>query len=223
MALASSAASTRGFDLTAMTRSDGPEAARLHAEALPHGFFSSLGPRFLGAYLRTYQDDPNGVALVVREGSRLVGFVVGSTDTATRRAHVVRKHGLLLLRCGLLALLVRPRVALRFVRTRLFRYLVGLGAGLRRRPSAPTGPARRVAVLAHVAVSRDARGGGIGSALVNAFRLQAAAGGADRAVLVTLEGEHGAAAFYDRLDWRPMGSTDDREGVRWARYEADLP
>lgn len=222
MAVVSPSASTSTSGVRTMTGSDLAEVARLHTAALPHGFFSSLGGRFVRAYLRTFQDDPNGVALVVRDDGELVGYVVGTTDVSTRRTHVVRGHAASLLRVGIVALLARPRVGARFVRTRLRRYVVGLLKGVRGVGATPSTPVRSVAVLAHVAVSPQARGGGIGSMLVSQFSQRAETAGADRVVLATLHGASGASSFYDGLGWRCDGSIDDGEGVRWVRYHLDL-
>ena len=43
---------------------DAGRTARLHLEALPGGFFVSLGPRFLRAYHRTFLTSPAGIALL---------------------------------------------------------------------------------------------------------------------------------------------------------------
>lgn len=214
----------RDTRLTALRPEDLAAAAELHAEALPHGFFPALGRRFLARYLATYLDDQDGVAIAAVVDGRLVGFLVGTTDTTTRRAHVVRRHGPRMVMTGLVALVTRPRLALRFLRTRAWRYAGAVVRGLRRRPAPTVSTAPPVpAVLSHVAVSPDARGAGLGAALVRAFEREVQAAGRSSAELVTRADGDGAGEFYRCLGWREDGGFDDRDGVHWARFVRRLP
>jgi ribosomal protein S18 acetylase RimI-like enzyme len=81
-------------------------------------------------------------------------------------------------------------------------------------PWRPTGEASGPApddpaVLTHLAVHRGARGQGAGTALVEAFMVEAGRAGATRALLVTLAGDAGAGSFYKRLGWEHV---EDRHG-----------
>ena len=172
--------------------------AALHAEKLPHGFFAELGHRFLRAYLETFVASPHAVALLVKSHGAPVGMVVGVLRPASHARWVLRRRGLRLALLGGLALATRPRLALRFVRTRLARYRRAFG----RRGSLPTTmETGQPAVLSHVAVTPGAEGAHLGTQLVQAFVAAARDAGCSSIVLVTLAGENGAVGFYRRLGW----------------------
>ena len=204
-----------------MAAADTEWAAGLHMAALPHGLFPSLGKPFLGSYLTTYVHSPTSVALVAECAGRRAGFLVGALDHRRHRAHVTRTYLRPLAVRGAFAVLLRPKVAWRFVRTRLVRYVAAL---LRPRREAATAGADqdRVAVLAHVAVLPAHRGTGVGSELVRAFLESARASGADRCELVTRADDEGADDFYARLGWHRIGESHDRDGVCWTRLGHDL-
>lgn len=198
--------------------------SRLHLQQLPHGFFARLGPRYLRAYHRAFMDSPHAVALVATHGDRPVGFIVGPTDAAAHHRYVLRRHGWRLAFAGVLALVVRPAVAVEFVRTRFRRYLrsflraSSVTAADKTRPAGK--PSRSVAVLTHVAVDPADQRGGAGSALVDAFIRRVRAAGPRRIELVTLDGPRGAAQFYERLGWRRTGSSA-RDGSAFVRFALD--
>jgi ribosomal protein S18 acetylase RimI-like enzyme len=206
-----------------MTTGDLRFAAELHRRFLGHGLFPALGPTFLRAYLATYLVSPFAMALVAAIGGRPVGFLVGTIDDRLHYRYVLRRRGLRLAILGAVGLLVRPRVAVWFLHTRVARYVRGL-----RRLTGPggTGPAApgvdRDAVLAHVAVSPTARARGAGSALVEEFGHYARNAGASSAQLVTRADNSGAGLFYERLGWWPTGYFVDRDGVTWMQYRIEL-
>jgi GNAT superfamily N-acetyltransferase len=196
-------------------------AADLHERALGHGFFVSLGTRFLGRYWRTFAEGPRGVALVATADGAPVGALCGTTANRAHFAWALRHHGLVLAFWGVLGLLRRPALGWHFLRTRAFRYvrnLLRLGRNLVGRPVEVGGgdenvspderrdrdagaPSAPVAVLVHMMVEPDARGSGVGRALVSAFVERAREDGATEARLVTLDGDRGAEGFYARVGW----------------------
>lgn len=181
----------------------------LQSETLPHGFFAELGYGFLRAYLATFVSSPHAAAFVATVDETPVGMVVGVVRARAHRQWVLRHRGVRLAALGCAALVVRPRLALRFMRTRLARY----SRALRRERS--DGAAIRggqPAVLSHVAVAPGAEGAGLGGQLVEAFVDAARAAGAQRVVLATLSGEAGAAGFYRKLGWSESGSAQDFDG-----------
>lgn len=207
--------------LRPLDRRDLAFSAALHAHALPHGFFADLGPRFLRGYHATFLDSPHAVALAAMLGGHPVGTLVGILDPAHHTRWVLRRRGMDLALRGALALAVRPRVALRFLRTRVRRYA---HAWLRHRHRPAKRPAaadsRLPAVLSHVAVVPSARGTGAGAALVRAFEEAARRSGATRAILTTLEGPDGAGPFYARLGWERTTTRRTHDGLpmeEWAR------
>jgi len=201
-------------------------AVRLHAVALPHGFFVRLGRRYLRAYYTTFVDGPDAVALLATLDGLPAGILVGTTANARHYAWVVRHRSLRLALCGVLGLLARPPVALAFVRSRLLRYLRGLVRLCRAsKPSARAATATMasdVAVLTHVAVAEVVQGHGVGAALVRAFEQAAVHAGGRRAVLVTLAGPHGAAGMYEQLGWNSTGQRHDHDGRAISEYTREL-
>ena len=190
-------------------------AARLHLAALPHGFFADLGPRFLRAYYAAFLASPHAVALAAVSGGQLLGVVVGATRPRAHRRWVLRHRGWRLAALGIAALVVRPRVALWFIRTRVHRYIAAWRRGRAGSPEeASPEPSRDPAVLSHVAVLDGARGEGIGRELTSAFVREAGRAGADRVVLVTLDGGAGAGQFYAKEGWHDEGVRVGQDGQR---------
>jgi GNAT superfamily N-acetyltransferase len=183
--------------------------AALHAETLPHGFFAELGHRFLRAYLATFVASPHAVALILTVHDAPVGTVFGILRPGAHARWVLRHRGPRLALLGGIALAARPRLALRFARTRLTHYRRAWG---RRRTSPTAEPAGQPAVLSHVAVAPGAQGAGLGGQLVEAFVEAAREAGSPRVELVTLAGRDGASGFYRRLGWIESGPHTNFDG-----------
>ena len=196
-------------DLREVGTDDLDLCAALHAETLPHGFFAELGHRFLRSYLATFVASPHAVALLVTAEDAPVGMVVGMLRPQAHARWVVRHRGVRLALVGGMALVARPRLAVRFGRTRITRYRRAWGRG---RTSPVPGQAVQPAVLSHVAVAPGAQGAGLGGQLVHAFVDAARNVGCPRVVLTTLTGANGAAGFYRRQGWIESGQHRDFDG-----------
>ncbi len=97
-------------------------AALLHREHFPAGFLAQAGERVLRAWYEIARTSPHAVTLVARDGDgRVLGYLFGTADDDAHRAYVVSRWRVLgvALACGLVR---RPRLALRFLRTRSLRY-----------------------------------------------------------------------------------------------------
>ncbi|GAB2873548.1 GNAT family N-acetyltransferase [Streptomyces mayteni] len=212
----------RPFTLRPMTPGDLPFVVEEHLGHFPDGFFARLGTGFLTAYTHTYLTGPDARSYVADTGGRPLGFLVGVLDPPAHRRHVLRSHGPRLAGRALLGLVVRPRLAWHFLRTRLGRYLRKLTPG--RRATSPTSAARpgATAVLSHVVVTRSARSSGIGAALLHRFVSDAATAGCARASLVTAVGPDGAGPYYERHGWVLRGETHTPDGRRLATYDLSL-
>jgi GNAT superfamily N-acetyltransferase len=203
--------------------------SHLHVDLLPMGVFPSLGPRFVRRWQRTFVDSRYGVGYVVTDpaapGDGIVGFLLGTTD---HPAHVTallanRRAIVSLALAGTAALLRRPRIAARLLRSRAWPWARRL---LTRRPAAPVraqpaspGP---LAVLSALAVRPELRGSGIGAGLVARFLAQARRAGATQAELVTSTGPGGAAGFYERLGWDAGPNELTRDGDSVCTYRCSL-
>ena len=199
-------------------------AARLHVAELRSGIFPRLGQRFLGDYYQTFIESPHAVAFVALVGGTPVGALVGTVDNAAHYRWVLRSR-LVRLLCSLAAaLIVRPMVAARFIRTRAHRYIRGARLLAKHRPNAipvGTGDCRR-AVLTHVAVLPEARGTGAGRTLVTRFVESVQSTDSSVIAVVTASGVEGARAFYEHLGWsfHREGCDVDGEKVTHLVYSA---
>lgn len=208
---------------------DVPAVAALHAEGLPHEFFVRLGTRFLRAYHGGFVQGPHGVVRVARRDGEILGLVMGATRAREHSRWLVRHLGVRLALLGFGGLLLRPHELRVFLQTRLGRYVRGVWARLRsprgRSPDAAgAGPAPHpdsIAVLHHVVVDPDARGQGLGAALVTAFVDELRQRGVAQVRLVTLA-EDGAGALYERLGWRRGPQRVGPDGDRRVEYVLDL-
>lgn len=207
----------RGPGVRRLRPQDTRTTARLHAQALPDGFFARLGPGFLSAYHRTFVRSPHALALAGGPGGDVDAFLLAVIDPAAHGAYVLRRFGPRLALRGLVSLLVRPGLLVLFLRTRLARYARGLWR--RRLPSAP--PQNQMqgtwAVLSHIAVEADSRGAGHGAALVRELEAQAHSKGVTGVVLLTAQ--HGpGTAFYARLGYTDEGVVRGTDGQQWLRF-----
>lgn len=208
-----------GVQVRHLTTADLRFAATLHRTYLPDGFFPSLGPAFMRAYLGTFLDSRVSIALLAEHQGAAVGFLVGSFDHAAHVRQTIRRHGARLIVLGFFGMVIRPHVAIRFIRTRALRY----GRRLRAR----TRPGQLQAVdaagaLGHLAVLPDHRKHGIGSALSIEYAHRVAAYGVVRAQLTTRAGTDGAGAFYERLGWATAATFTDPDGLAWTKYQLNL-
>ncbi len=219
--------SSSHVDIRKAQPSDARDMAALHRDRLPHGFFAALGLPYLAVYHRSFMASFNAVSLVACRDGQVVGLLAGAINAHAHQRLTIRQSGVRLASVGLVALLLRPRLAAQFLGTRGVRYLRGLAKALRPRgQSRSSGPPAGgghgdVAVLTHIAVDEDAEGSGAGTALVEAFvnRVRAS-GAAQRIELVTLT-DGGASAFYERLGW-VGGAEYLRDGSLYRRYSLPL-
>jgi ribosomal protein S18 acetylase RimI-like enzyme len=202
------------------TSADVRAMSRLHVEHLPVGLFPALGARFVARWHQAHIDSSHGVALVSyhpgEDGHPVTGFLVGSVDRASFRIDLLGRHRRDLLLHSAGALLLRPRVLARFLRTRSSAYL----RRLRRRPGGtdrPPGPA--VAELTAIAVAPARHRRGAGRALTEEFLRACARAGATRAELVA---DDDAGGFYERIGWRCGRSATTRDGASLRRFSIDL-
>ena len=196
-------------------------SADLHAQALSHGFFVSLGPRFMRAYHRTFLDSPHAIGLIATAREHRVGFLVGVLRPRAHSTWVLSHRGVGLVIRGAAALAIRPRVAVGFIGSRM-RIYVDRWRRHVTEPSVKTEPQALPAVLSHMAVVSGAQGTGVGSKLVRAFELSAKGEGVNRASLTTLEGRAGAGPFYARLGWTRRGARPHIGGLPMEEWARDL-
>ncbi|MEQ4304572.1 GNAT family N-acetyltransferase [Plantactinospora sp. B6F1] len=213
------------FMLRPASCTDLPAMSRAHIELLPIGLFPSFGARFVRRWQRTLLRSTHGVGIVAVDTTtppgEFVGFVLGVSDQNAHIAELTKKRGVLasLALAGCVALIVRPRVAVRAVRSRVrpwARRLLRLGAATATSGRSASVAAPNVAVMTALAVRPRWRRSGIGVMLVRRFVEQARTAGAIRVEAQTSTGSVGATGFYERLGWTAgaQRSTPDGESVR---------
>ena len=166
----------------------------------------------------------------------VLGFLLGTLDHRTHLSHMVRDRQTMasLAVHGIIALVARPQLAARFLRTRALPWcnaakelFLGCPRDVRTTTSPPRPPADPVAVLAAVAVDPARRGRGIGAELTAGFEAAATQFGTPTAELATHVDTADSASstshgFYERLGWTPTRTYLDRDGRRMQVYRRSL-
>jgi ribosomal protein S18 acetylase RimI-like enzyme len=197
-------------DVRSLVAADADELARLHREAFPDFFLSSLGVPFLRQFYAGFADDASAVGLVARDGrGRAVGAVVGTIEPAGYFSRLLRSR---LVGFGLAsarAVVRRPRAAARLLRAVTYR-------GSDAAPS-------EGALLSSICVSPAARGTGTGRLLLQAWEQEVADRGVGVAFLTTDADDNDAVnAFYRGAGWRLDETFRTREGRAMNRYTKSL-
>ncbi len=164
------------------TEGEARVAAALHAEGIPTGFLSLLGPRFLAHLYRRIVADTGSFLLVCERRGRVVGFLAGSTDVASLYRSFLLHDGVAA------ALPVAGRLVTNWRRAR-----ETLAHGSSGRATKGRG-----AELLAIAVDPSERSRGTGTALVAAFLDEVTALGGTSAYVVVGEDNGAAVALYDR-------------------------
>ncbi|MFO7654402.1 MAG: GNAT family N-acetyltransferase [Candidatus Krumholzibacteriia bacterium] len=186
------------------TSRDAPRVSALHRLALPRGFLSSLGDRFLGTLYGLLATAPGTRVLVAADdGDRCVGFVAGSIDVRHAYRHVLRRGWFPLLGAMLPATL-RPGVLPRAVQTLIYPLR---RPGRQRKPARPEGEVETIrAELLSIAVAAEARGHGLGRKLVAALEDDLRQWGHDGPYRVVTDSEDPRSnAFYLALGFARAG------------------
>lgn len=217
-----SARNASTVEVTPMSRSDVVQTAALHEAHLPNGLFPALGQRFVRHWHRTFITSPHACALVARDANgRCCGFLIGTVDQGPYTAEVLHRDGWRLAVAGTIALVLRPRLAIHFVRTRMGRYLRRIAGVFRRTgPITPehTGTAGSVAVLHAIVTIPEARGQGIAAALLDDFEATLRARKVPQLQLITLA-DGGAADFYRRRGYVETAHRNNRDGEPIVQFD----
>jgi ribosomal protein S18 acetylase RimI-like enzyme len=181
--------------------------AELHCSALP-GLLSLLGRGATVAFYSGYVDSRRCVGFVDEHDDVVRGFIVGSDDPQGMRRDAMRANGSRILLSLATGVVRRPGV---------LRPLVDAVVGLRY-----GGFDSHVPELTYIAVRSDARGAGIGSALLTAFDAALRARGVNRYELSVEDDNHRAVAFYNSHGLRQTG-TYRQFSTMYRRYQRELP
>lgn len=194
--------------------SDLASVIRLHREAFPAAFMTTLGPLFLRAYYRLVLAFPGHILLLAEETGVCLGLVAGFIGPAAFYREMKRRRPAFLpaLAAGLLRHpLLAPRALLRE------RQVSAAG-----RPEPATD--KDTCELSSIAVSPKARGRGVGALLTRRFAEDASRRGAQRIVLTTdADGNDAVNHFYLSLGFIQDGTFHQTATRRMHRYRLDLP
>ena len=197
--------------MDSLTSADVRSLARLHREAFPGFFLSTLGEPFLVQFYRGFLTDDSAVSVVARGADgRVRGAVVGTTEPAGffRRLVKSRWPGFVLASARVVVL--NPRAAPRLLRA------------VRYRGETPAGC--QGALLSSLCVDPSLQGTGVGRQLVEAWTREVASRGVvDMAFLTTdAEDNSGVNRFYQAQGWVLSDSYATREGRSMNRYMKTL-
>ncbi|GAA1266536.1 hypothetical protein GCM10009609_32100 [Pseudonocardia aurantiaca] len=217
-----------GYAIRELLGTDLPATAQLHIDELPVGLFPRLGRQFVRRWHRAFLESSHAVALsAVRTDPRgeeyLVGFLIGATDREAFKQELVGRHRNALMTRGVLALVLRPHVLIRFLRTRTRPYLHRLRrAETGPRPgTAHLGESRHrltTAELTAIVVAPALRRSGAGQALIGEFLGRCAAVGTPTAELTNVSGPRSAADFYSRTGWTEAGRSVTFDGQQVLKF-----
>lgn len=180
-------------------------AARIHVEAFPRHFLTSLGPKFLTLYYRAMAEDRSAIALAGRCDGELCGVCVGSPSPAGFYRRLLASRWLSFGILALASVLRRPSSA-----RRLLRGLSHPG----RQSSQPD-----VAGLFSLAIRPREQQRHLGTKLVERFTVEARRAGSRIIELETDEVDNDSVnAFYERRGFSVRERFITREGRVMRRY-----
>lgn len=200
------------LELSNLRETDVPELARIHRQAFPGFFLSSLGEPFLRQFYMAYLSDPTAVAVVLRdERGRPVGASVGTTEPSGFFRRLIRRQGLGFALASFRAALKNPRATTRLVRGALYRGEVD---------EAPTTDG---ALWSSMCASPAIQGQGAGRLLMTGWEEEARRLGATQAHLTTdADGNDRVNEWYQRAGWAQTATYSTRKGRRMNLYTKEL-
>jgi len=189
---------------------EAPTLARLHREAFPGFFLTSLGEGFLGQLYRGFSASPEAICLVACSEGSIVGVVAGPVRPREFFRHLLLTRGAAFLLAAVPGLLRHPwRVARRLLAAPFYR-----GEAPRRESAA---------LVSTVCVAPSARGSGVAARMLEQFCSAASKRGAKCVYLTTDRDENERVnAFYARAGFE-LDEQIRRDGGRvMNRYIKDL-
>ncbi len=210
------------FDVRLVEEHDLPALVAVHLRQFPHGFYAQLGPAFNTRYFRQYFRSPGAIGLVAeqRDGSGLVGYLIGTFDDDAHDRFMHRSAGPALTAAGSSALAARPRLWSDFTRRRAVWYARRFVVGVfrTRRPLAEP----RQGELLYICTTQGNRRRGIGAALLRSYVEEAQRAHAAGLHLVSERDNAAAHAFYAHRGWQVVSESVTRDGRPLVRMTLSL-
>jgi ribosomal protein S18 acetylase RimI-like enzyme len=188
-----------GIELRFASPADAPRLASLHCSELPESFLASLGHAFLTRLYRRIIYSRDAFAVVAStDDVPIAGFVAATEDTASLYRRFLARDGLVAVVTGLPELIRSSR----HVRETLH-YGSAPNAALRELPAAE---------LLSVAVTPEARGRGVGRALVKACQFELTRRGVSGTRVVVAAGNATAIGLYHACGFRSADGIEVHRG-----------
>ena len=200
------------FDVRPVEERDLPNLVEVHLRQFPHGFYAQLGPAFKTRYLRQYFRSPGAIGLVAeqRDGSGLVGYLIGTVDDDAHHRFMHRSAAPALAAAGGSALASRPALWSYFLRQRAFWYARRFVTGVVR-TRRPSGEPRQGELL-YICTTEGNRRRGIGAALLRSYVEEAQRAHAAGLHLVSERDNTAAHEFYAHRGWQVVSESVTRDG-----------
>lgn len=193
-----------------LTPADVRPLARLHRQAFPGFFLSTLGEPFLVQFYRGFLADASAVTVVARGADGSVhGAVVGTTQPGGFFGRLLKNRWPGFALASARAVVSNPKSAPRLLRA------------VRYRGDTPAGG--QSALLSSICVDPSMQGSGVGRQLVEAWTRELSSRGVDTATLTTDADDNDVVnRFYQARGWALVDSYTTRQGRSMNRYTKRL-
>ena len=200
------------FDVRRVEERDLPFLVAVHRQQFPDGFYARLGPEFKTRYFRQYFRSPGAIGLVAeqRDGSGLVGYLIGTVDDDAHDGFMYRSAAPALTVAGGSALAARPALWSDFMRRRALWYARRFVSGMAR-TRRPSGEPRQGELL-YICTTQGNRRRGIGAALLRSYVEEAQRAHAAGLHLVSERDNAAAHEFYAHRGWQVVSESVTRDG-----------
>jgi ribosomal protein S18 acetylase RimI-like enzyme len=201
---------TSSWNITRLSVHHLTGVVEVHLRAFPTFFLTCLGSRFLREFYGSFVSNPQGVGFVAEEQTGTVlGVVVGPLEPDNHFRRLLQRRWWAFATASLGAVVTKPTVVPRLLRAACYR------------GTPPAGAPR--SLLSSIAVTPEARGLGIGAALVQAWTREAQALGSGGCYLTTdAENNDVVNSFYRNLGWALDETYARPEGRKMNRYVLDF-
>ena len=197
--------SSEGLWVADMTQEVVPQIVEMHLQAFEGYMGERMGPIYINAQFRWFQQNPQAISIVVRDHAGTpLGYAIGAETNYSKGMNRD------LLPHAFVAVLTRPRLLVdkQIVRTALSRLKLLI------RKQETEGESLRLPeptmALVGIGVSPQAHGQGIGQKLLRAFGDRSKELGAQSMLLSVYPNNHGARKLYEKCGWEP-GSEPNRD------------
>lgn len=215
-------AAPAAFDVRLVEAHDLAFLVEIHRQEFPDGFYARLGPAFMTRYFQQYFRSPAAIGLIAeqRDGSGLVGYLVGTVDDDAHDRFMNGTASPALAAAGASALARRPSLWNDFARRRALWYAWRF-VSRAVRPRAPSAEPRHGELL-YICTTAGHRRRGVGAALLNAYVAEALRAQAASLHLVSERENTAGRNFYAHRGWGVVSETVTRDDRPLVRMELSL-